>query len=64
MIEQALIVVLFGLLLAITGGVVYLSWIEFRDRRRRKANKSVAPPPPPARRQGKNKPKGKTRGGR
>ncbi len=43
MIEQLLVVLLFLLLLAITGGILYITWVEFRDRRRRKVAARPSP---------------------
>ncbi len=47
MAEQVLVVVLFVLLLGITGGVVYLTFNEFRDWRRRKKKTLLPITPPP-----------------
>ncbi|UFP93748.1 hypothetical protein [Gloeobacter morelensis] len=46
MLEQILVVLLFVMLAAITGGVVYITWVDFRDRRRRAAPKASQAPPP------------------
>ncbi|BAC91640.1 hypothetical protein [Gloeobacter violaceus] len=53
MLEQILVVLLFVMLAAITGGVAYITWVDFRDRRRRAAPKAPQASPPARRRKAK-----------